>query len=233
MRTGAAPVVLRRAGPRAPPGASARTPRRTVVPTRARSGLRRADRRQPRRDARAGGPRRTRESCRRVPLRAASAPGPDAGALRASCPALMRALSSRSRSRSLSSPAAFSVNVTATMSRTSALPSAMMRTIRPTSAVVLPVPAAASTMSVVVERSGDELARLGIGRASGSGTREPERSLVVMAFLAAPSGRRAVPQPCARRVSARRVRRSIESRTTCRPGRQGPRAESRARSRGR
>ena len=59
-----------------------------------------------------------------------------------------RSISSRSRSRSFSSPAAFSVNVTATISRTLARPSARTRTIRFTSSVVLPVPAAASTTSV-------------------------------------------------------------------------------------
>src|SRR5678816_729231 len=62
--------------------------------------------------------------------------------------ASVRATSSASRSRSLSSPAAFSVKVTATMPCTSARPLARIRTIRFTSSVVLPVPAAASTTSV-------------------------------------------------------------------------------------
>src|SRR5579864_8928328 len=56
--------------------------------------------------------------------------------------------SSLSRSLSLSSPAAFSVKVTETISVTSASPVSMTRTMRWTSSVVLPVPAAASTMRV-------------------------------------------------------------------------------------
>ena len=71
--------------------------------------------------------------------------------------AAARARSSSSRSRSFSSPAAFSVKVTATISRRpSRGRSARMRTMRLTSSVVLPVPAAASTTSVVVEGVGDE-----------------------------------------------------------------------------
>ena len=61
---------------------------------------------------------------------------------------LLPLVSSRCRRRSFNSPAAFSVNVTATISRTLARPSASTRTIRFTSSVVLPVPAAASTTSV-------------------------------------------------------------------------------------
>ncbi len=62
--------------------------------------------------------------------------------------AWVRATSSASRSRSFNSPAAFSVNVTATIPFTSARLLARMRTMRFTSSVVLPVPAAASTTSV-------------------------------------------------------------------------------------
>ena len=61
----------------------------------------------------------------------------------------LRALSISPRSRSFSSPAAFSVKVTATIRSSSARPPASAATIRLTSAVVLPVPAAASTISVV------------------------------------------------------------------------------------
>ena len=139
----------RRADRQGFPAASARTPRRTAEPTPARSTPRRADRRRLRPDARATGRRRRRGSCRRALPRAASAPDRDVARSSASCPASDARVSSRSRNRSLSSPAAFSVKVTATISPTLALPSAMMRTMRPTSAVVLPVPAAASTMSVV------------------------------------------------------------------------------------
>ena len=56
--------------------------------------------------------------------------------------------SSASRRRSFSSPAAFSVNVTATISVIVARPVASTRRMRFTSSVVLPVPAAASTTSV-------------------------------------------------------------------------------------
>ena len=56
--------------------------------------------------------------------------------------------SSSCRRRSFSSPAAFSVNVTATRFPTPAFPVASTRTIRRTSSVVLPVPAAASTTNV-------------------------------------------------------------------------------------
>src|SRR5215207_2333155 len=59
-----------------------------------------------------------------------------------------RAFSSSVRMRSFSSPAAFSVNVTATMSLIFARPVATSRTMRATSSVVLPVPAAASTTRV-------------------------------------------------------------------------------------
>ena len=62
--------------------------------------------------------------------------------------AFARARSSSSRSRSFSSPAAFSVNVTATISTIVARPVASTRRMRFTSSVVLPVPAAASTISV-------------------------------------------------------------------------------------
>ncbi len=64
------------------------------------------------------------------------------------CSTAVRSRSRRSRSRSFNSPAAFSVKVTATILSTVVRPSARIRTIRPTSSVVLPVPAAASTTSV-------------------------------------------------------------------------------------
>ncbi len=70
-------------------------------------------------------------------------------AVRASPSRCARACSISSRSRSFSSPAAFSVKVTATISPMRARPSASVFTIRATSSVVLPVPAAASTTSVV------------------------------------------------------------------------------------
>ena len=60
-----------------------------------------------------------------------------------------RARSSSSRNRSFSSPAAFSLKVTATIcSIARRRPVSMSRTTRLTSSVVLPVPAAASTMRV-------------------------------------------------------------------------------------
>ena len=60
-----------------------------------------------------------------------------------------RAFSSSLRSRSFSSPAALSVKVTAISSESRALPVVSTDITRCTSAVVLPVPAAASTTSVV------------------------------------------------------------------------------------
>src|SRR4029453_5128875 len=60
--------------------------------------------------------------------------------------ALLQACSSSARRRSLRSPAAFSVKVTATIWSTRALPPASMAMIRRTSSLVLPVPAAASTI---------------------------------------------------------------------------------------
>src|SRR5712691_9114411 len=62
--------------------------------------------------------------------------------------AFARSRSSSSRSLSFSSPAAFSVNVTATISFIVARPVARICRIRAISSVVLPVPAAASTISV-------------------------------------------------------------------------------------
>ena len=62
-------------------------------------------------------------------------------------PVPWRARSSLSRRRSFSSPAAFSVKVTASIWSTRALPVARTLTIRVTSSVVFPVPAAASTSS--------------------------------------------------------------------------------------
>ena len=59
-----------------------------------------------------------------------------------------RAFSSSRRRRSFSSPAAFSVNVTATSRSIVVRPVASTRRMRLTSSVVLPVPAAASTTSV-------------------------------------------------------------------------------------
>ena len=70
---------------------------------------------------------------------------PPAGAGAAPCPGACRARSSPSRRRSFSSPAAFSVNVTARISPTSAAPVASTLTMRVTSSDVFPVPAAAST----------------------------------------------------------------------------------------
>ena len=70
--------------------------------------------------------------------------------------AAARARSSRSRSRSFSSPAAFSVNVTATICRPRRAPPRGCATIRPTSSVVFPVPAAASTTSVSSRARGDQ-----------------------------------------------------------------------------
>ena len=61
----------------------------------------------------------------------------------------LRARSISARNRSFISPAAFSVKVTATMRSSVLTPSQIKATIRPTSAVVLPVPAAASTNNVV------------------------------------------------------------------------------------
>jgi len=69
-------------------------------------------------------------------------------ASRSATGASVRATSSASRSRNFSSPAAFSVNVTATIPSTFARPVARIRTIRFTSSVVFPVPAAASTTRV-------------------------------------------------------------------------------------
>src|SRR5208282_6344664 len=64
-----------------------------------------------------------------------------------------RARSISPRSRNLSSPAAFSVNVTATIRASSPRPDPITDTIRFTSAVVLPVPAAASITSVTPRSS--------------------------------------------------------------------------------
>ena len=61
----------------------------------------------------------------------------------------LRARSISARKRNFNSPAAFSVNVTATMRSSVLMPSETIATIRPTRAVVLPVPAAASTNRVV------------------------------------------------------------------------------------
>ena len=76
--------------------------------------------------------------------------------------AALRARSSRARSRSFSSPAAFSVNVTATICPTVARPSARIVTIRPTSSVVFPVPAAASTIRVSSSAGGDRVTGFGV-----------------------------------------------------------------------
>ena len=146
-------------------------------------------------------------------------------ATRSSAPASVRARSSRSRNRSLSSPAAFSVNVTATILSTSVRPSARMRTIRPTSSVVLPVPAAASTTSV------SSRCWRSVSRAVGVG--QGQISKRVMASPAARSGRRSSRPACGAGAALRPVRRPGGSRTTCRRAPRAREEESRARWRGR
>ena len=84
--------------------------------------------------------------------------------LRAWQPPLRAILRASSRSLSFSSPAAFSVNVTETISVTSARPVSITRTMRLTSSVVLPVPAAASTIECVVESVRDEIAIVLVGK---------------------------------------------------------------------
>ena len=76
--------------------------------------------------------------------------------------AACRACSSSARSRSFISPAAFSVNVTATTLCTVPRPSASTATSRATSSLVLPVPAAASTTIVASSDAPDALARVGV-----------------------------------------------------------------------
>ena len=148
-----------------------------------------------------------------------------ASGARQSALASVRARSSRSRSRSFSSPAAFSVNVTATISPTSARPSASIVTIRPTSSVVLPVPAAASTISV-----SSRLVAIASRAAASDRARRPRSSWHAPA---APSGRRADRPACARRASLRPGRRPRGSRTRCTPEGRAPAEGSRARWRGR
>ncbi len=137
-----------RASPRARPGTRRRTPRRSAAATALRSARRRAGRRRLRPGAPAAGPRRSRGWCRSAPLRGCGAPLRAPSAPPAPASSSARAFSSSCRSRSFSSPAAFSVKVTATSPPISQRPVASTRTIRLTSAVVLPVPAAASTTSV-------------------------------------------------------------------------------------
>ena len=87
-----------------------------------------------------------------VPMRASSSCGSaPVRSWRASAgrPGSCRARSISPRSRSFSSPAAVSVKVTATMPSRRPRPAMRTATMRPTSSVVLPVPAAASTTSVV------------------------------------------------------------------------------------
>ena len=85
--------------------------------------------------------------------------------------AFARDRSSSSRRRSFSSPAAFSLNVTATISPIAARLFSISATMRPTSSVVLPVPAAASTMSVVSSCRRNQPAILGTAAAALRGWR--------------------------------------------------------------
>ena len=127
------------------PAANGRTPRRTSRAPGLRSAPGTADRRQPRQAARAS---RSAQNpwivLTRASSRCSSACLRDAPVARPLRSGAHR--SSSSRSRSFSSPAAFSVKVTATICCIAAVPVRITLTMRPTSAVVLPVPAAASTM---------------------------------------------------------------------------------------
>ena len=84
-----------------------------------------------------------------VPMRAASnSSSPSSKRVASSPEASARAASIAVRRRSFISPAAFSVNVTETIWDNRAFPVDTNATMRPTSAVVFPVPAAASPINV-------------------------------------------------------------------------------------
>ena len=97
---------------------------------------------------------------------------------RSSGVASVRAFSISLRRRSFISPAAFSVNVTATIRSSVPAPARTSPTMRPTRAVVLPVPAAASTKKLVpnsvrIRRRAVSVGKIGHGdaRTARSGSR--------------------------------------------------------------
>ena len=117
---------------------------------------------------------------------------------RSSGVASARAFSISRRRRSFISPAAFSVNVTATVRASVPSPLRISPTMRPTSAVVLPVPAAAST-----KRSPNSV-RIGIAllRRQGRSWQCPDRE-----------GESSFPAACAPSGTLRTGRRRLDSRS--------------------